>query len=73
MRSRRRGTADPTAEREMNFRPRRLCLNVETEGGNHVLREPGSREGVAETEGFPWTDILVPALSCVHVQYREEV
>ena len=46
---------------------------METGGGSHVVREPGSGEGVAEIEGFPWTDTLVPASSCVHVQYREEV
>ena len=46
---------------------------METEGENHMVRDPGSREGVAKTEGFPWTDTLVPALTCVHVQYHEEV
>ena len=43
-----------------------LSLKVETEQ-NHMVQDPGSREGEAKFECFPWRDTLVPALTCVQV------
>ena len=49
---------------------------METErkkGKNHMVQNLGSREDVANFEGFPWKLALAPALTCVQVHYHEEV
>ena len=65
-------TADPRAERELNLHPDRFSLKVETEKKITWCKIWGVGR-VTKFEYFPWSDTLVPALTCVQVRYHEEV